>query len=168
MYFTHLTRWFQSSSSVRNYVLWIRVFHRELGLPPSALDSFKVQCLVRVADISMRTPSPLRSLPILPDLLHCLCLLTPSLGPLSPSMWLWLTFVFFAMLMQSNVAPPSHSAFGPSSHTCRGVIFLAPRVAYFRSGGPKHIRRSTKTWCCQFEVWDHPADTVAAYHLLPP
>ena len=125
MYITHLTRWFQSSCSVRNYVSGIRVLHRQLGLSPMALDSFQVQSLLRAADISMRTP-PLRCLPILPDILHHLCLLTPSLGPLGPSMRVCLIFGFLAMLRQSNLAPPSPSAFDPPRHTCRGDIVQAP------------------------------------------
>ena len=71
----------------------IRVLHRELGLLPSTLDSFQVHSLLRVVDIFLRT-HPLRWVHILPSLLHCLCLLKSTMGPLGPSMWVCLTFGF--------------------------------------------------------------------------
>ena len=111
------------------------------GLSPSSLNSFQVHCLLGAADISMRTP-PLRHLPILPDLLHHHCLLTPSLGPLGPSMQVCLTFMFFAMLRQSNLAPTAASTFDPSRHTYRGDISFHPLVCCFSSART----RLTKWW----------------------
>ena len=119
---THLTHWFQSSRSICNYA--------SIVLGPStkrlaAIDSFPVSSLLRDADISMRTPL-LQRLPILPPLLHRLSILTTSLGPLGPAMQVCLTYVFFVMLWQSNMAPLSASAFDSSRHTCKGDIFVAP------------------------------------------
>ena len=55
LYITHLTPCFSSAHSVRNYVSGVRTLHKEMGLTPAALDSFQVSCLLRAADISMRT-----------------------------------------------------------------------------------------------------------------
>ena len=59
MFITNLPRQCQSSRSLRNYVSGIQILHRELGLSPTALDSFQVHALIRVVVISMRT-LPLR------------------------------------------------------------------------------------------------------------
>ena len=116
----------------------------------------------------MRIHRTLRCLPILPDLLHHLCLLTPSLGPLGLSIWVCITFgFFFAMLRQSNLAPPSPSAFDPSRHTCMSDIFLAPL-------GLRVLVRLTKTHQTISNnpvlpipgVPGHPADPVADCNSL--
>ena len=96
-----------------------------------------MSCLLRAADFSMQT-SPLQCLPILPPLLHQLCHLTHSLGALGPALRVCLTFGFFAMLRQSNLAPPSDTLFDPSRHTCRGDVFFAPQGP---RGGPRLISR---------------------------
>ena len=93
--------------------------HKAIGLTPAALESFQVCCLLRVADISMRMP-PLRCLPILLPLLHCLCTITPSLGALGLALHVCFNFRFFVMLRQSNLVPPSTAQFDPSWATCRG------------------------------------------------
>ena len=143
MYITHLSRRLQSSCNVRNYVSRIWVLHWELELSPTALDSFQVQSLLRAADISMRTPT-LRHLPIPPDLLHRLYLLTPSLGPLGPSMLVCLTFVF---LPCSGRATWAHHH--PLPLTClgtpTGVTFSSPPPPGLRLNRPSAITR-----CCQF------------------
>ena len=89
----------QSATLKELQVLLGKLLYIAQVYPPACLflNSFQVQSLLRTADISMRTPS-LRRLPILPDLLHRLCLLTPSLGPLGPSMRVCLILGFFAML----------------------------------------------------------------------
>ena len=80
-YITHLTCQFQSSKNVHNYISGVRFLHRQLGLTPEAIDSVSVISLLHAASITTKTP-PLRCLPTLPHLLHRLCLLTSTLGPL--------------------------------------------------------------------------------------
>ena len=63
-------------------------------------------------------------LPILHPLLDHLCLLTSSLRELGLALKVCLTFAFFAMLRQSNLAPHSAASFDPSRYMCRGNIFL--------------------------------------------
>ena len=96
-----------------------------MGNRSHSLESFRVSCLLRAADISMRMP-PLGRLPILPPLLHHLCTITPSLGALGPALQVCLTFGFFTMFRQSNMVPPSAAQFYPSKHTYTGDIFMAP------------------------------------------
>ena len=124
LFITHLIHWFHSARSMRNYMSGIRIFHKELGISLAALDPFQVSSTLRAAAISICTP--LRCLPILPLLLYCICLLPSSLGPLGPSVLVCLTCGFFAMLRQSNLGPPSASAFDLSRHTCQGDIITAP------------------------------------------
>ena len=66
-YITYLTTSFSSATSVRNYVCGVRLLHKQLGVAVEALDCFPVQCLRRLADLTMQTP-PLRRLRILPHL----------------------------------------------------------------------------------------------------
>ena len=80
---------------------------------------------IKPADITMCIP-PLRCLPVLPDLLQKLCLLSSSLGPIGLAMWVCLAFGFFGILRQCNLAPHSSTQFDPSRHTCRGDIIRAP------------------------------------------
>ena len=101
------------------------VSHKELGLNTDAVDSFPVTSLIWAADISMCV-SPLRRILILPGLLHQLCLLSYSLGPLGLSMWVCLPFAFFGMLRQSNLAPRTPAQFDASRYTCQGDVILAP------------------------------------------
>ena len=72
-YITYLTQHCKSASSVRNYISGVRFLHKELGLTPDNVDSSPVSSLLRPGDITTRVP-PLRHLPILPTLLHQLCL----------------------------------------------------------------------------------------------
>ena len=53
-------------------------------------------------------------------------LLTSTLGEVGLALKVCLTFAFFAMLQQSNLAQQSAASFDLSRHTCRGDIFLAP------------------------------------------
>ena len=149
MFITHLTNCFQSSSSVKNYVSGIRVLHRELDLSLAALDSFQVHSLLRAADISMRIPL-LRRLLILSDLLHCLCLLTSSLGPLGPSMRVCFMFGFLQCLGKViwHLHPPL-----PSIHpgTAAGVTFFWHHpVCCFSSAGLRLIRQSASPLFCPY------------------
>ena len=96
-----------------------------------------------------------------------LCSLSSSLGALGPSMRVCLTFGFFRMLRQSNLAPPCQAQFDPSRHTCRRDIIQAPP-------GLLIIIRLTKTHQTAGSapvlpipaVPGHPVDPVAAYHQL--
>ena len=56
LYITHLSTVFTSSRSVRNYVSGVRFLHKQLSLTPETVESFPVQCLLRAADLTMRTP----------------------------------------------------------------------------------------------------------------
>ena len=86
---------------------------------------------------------------LLTPLLHCLYTITSSLGSLNPALWVCLSIGFFAMLGQSNLAPPSASQFNLTRHTCRGWgTFSWLLQAYrFWYGGPRHISRSVEHRC---------------------
>ena len=86
MLITHLTRCSQSSRSIHNYVLGIRVFHMELGLSSIALDSFQVTALLRAADISIIPPPPPVELRTHPS--------TPLTSPVYPHLQPWSTESF--------------------------------------------------------------------------
>ena len=116
----------------------------------------------------MRT-SPQKHLPILPHLLHQLCVLTSSLGMLGPSMQVCLAFSFFAMLRQNNLAPP---------HLLRLTHLGTPtKEASFRhSSDVLILTRWSKTLqsvgrapvLLILEVLEHLADPVAAFKFFSP
>ena len=124
-YIAFLTKKFNSARSVRNYISGIRTLHKQMCLDPPSLNSFPVHTLLRAADLSMRTP-PNRRLPITPRLLAQLCELCKEIGAIGPSLRVALTFGFFGMLRQSNLAPASMSEFDPTRHTCRADIIITP------------------------------------------
>ena len=99
-----------------------------LGLTPDAVDSCPVTSLLHTADIPMHV-LPQKCIPILPSLLHQLCLLFSGLAPsahLFPSLHVCLTFGFIGMLHQSNLASSTPVQFHSSRHTCTGDIIPAP------------------------------------------
>ena len=124
-YITFLTRKFKSARSVRNYVSGVNFLHKQLGIPAQHLHSFPMSCMLRDADLTMWVP-PLHRLPILPGLLHQLCSLADDLGPLVPDMKVCLTFGWFGMLRQSNLASRSEARFDPKWNTCCGDVFFSP------------------------------------------
>jgi hypothetical protein len=144
----------------------VRFYHKQLAIQPKALSSFPVTCLLRAADLTMRS-APKRKLPITPQLLYKLVKLCDHIGPLGPAMKVALTFGYFAMLRQSNLAPPTPAKFDPSRHTCRGDVMAA-------SPGLVLLLRWTKTIQTMDNLplvplphlHQHPADPVAAYHQL--
>ena len=68
---------------------------------------------------------PLQRLPITPTILHKLCSLCSSLGPLWPSMRVMLTCGFFGMMRQSNLARHTITIFDLTRHTCQSYIILS-------------------------------------------
>ena len=109
----------------------VRFLHKQRGLEPEELHSFPVTCLLRAVDLSKRAP-PNRRLPITPELLNKLCRMCHHIGPLGLCMRVALTFGFFGMLRQSNLAPYTQEQFDPSRHTCRGdVMEAAPGLVSF-------------------------------------
>ena len=109
-YLTHLTTCFSSAKSIYIYISMVICLHKQLHLTPEAVDSFPVQCLLRAADLIIRTP-PLHWLPILPHLLIQLCSLSSCLVSLGPIMKVCLNFRFLGMLRQSNLVRSSSSTF---------------------------------------------------------
>ena len=104
-YITYLSQGFTGAKTVRNYISAVRFIHRQMGLTPEASNSFPINCLLRAADLTARTP-PLCHLPILPTLLHkLLCSLISSLGMLEPSMKVCLAFTFFSPAHQLMLTP---------------------------------------------------------------
>ena len=78
-----------------------------------------------------------------------------------------LTFGFFTMLRQSNLAPLSAALFDPSRHTCRGDIFFALRGLHILVQWTKtHQSVGQAPVLPVPEVPGHPADPVVAYRLL--
>ena len=87
----------------------IHQLHKQLGLIAEAVDSFPVVSVLRVADLSMKTP-PICRLPILPHLLIRLCLLCSSLGKLGPAIKVCQSFGFFGIFEGVKPAPhPPHA-----------------------------------------------------------
>ena len=137
-----------------------------MGLTPVALEFFQMSCILWAADISMRT-QPLRCLLILSPLQHRLCSINSSLGSLGPGLLVCLTFGFFAMFRQSNLAPPSASQLDLTRHTCRGHIFMAPPGLQILVHWSKtHQSIGIAPVLSIPEVQGQPSDKDAAYLLL--
>ena len=110
---------------------------------------------------------PLKCLSILPGLLHQLCLLSSSLGPLAPSMRVCLSFTFFCMLLQRNMTPPTPALFDPSRYTCRGNIIQVPPGLLIVVHWIKTHQSITLAPVLPIpEVLGHPADPVDSFHQL--
>ena len=162
----YLTSRFSSAHSIRNYISGVRTLHKEIGVTPVTMETFQVSCLLWAADIFMRMP-PLQGLPILPPLFHHLCIITPSLGALGPALQVCLTFGFFTMVRKSNLVPLSAAQFGPSLHTCRGDILMAPlglQILVWWTKTHQSVGRAPVLPIP--ELPEHPTDPVAAYLLL--
>jgi hypothetical protein len=119
-YITHLATKFTSAASVRNYVSGVAFMHKQLGGQAPAITSFPVTTLLCAVDLSLRTP-PQRKQPIYPALLHKLCRLCDLIGSFGVVMKVAITFGFYGMLRQSNLAPRQAADFDLSRHTCRGM-----------------------------------------------
>ena len=165
-YITHLVDRFQSAASVRNYFSGAKFVFKDMCLDPPAFHSHHVAWQLRAADLTMRTP-PSPKLPISPQLLTQLCQLCPGLGPLGPAMKVALTFGFFGMLRQSNLAPASAQDFDRTRHTCCGDVFLAPPglVVYVKWAKAQQAVQDTNLLPLP-ELKGHPADPVAAFRQL--
>ncbi len=166
LFITYLVGKFSSASSVRNYYSGVRFLFRRLGLQPPALDSPHVGWQLRAADLTMRTPASPK-LPITPQLLKCLCLLCPGLGQLGPAMKVALTFGFFGMVRQSNLAPSTHGDFDCTRHTCRGDIFRAPPglIVYVKWSKTQQMAEHSNMLPLP-DLKGHPADPVEAFRQL--
>ena len=167
IHITQLTHPLHSSNSVKNYVSGIRVLHKQLDLSPSSLGSFQVPCFVTKSRHLYEDPPPVRHLPILPDPLCRLSLLTPSLGPLGPSMLVCLTFGYFAMLRQSNLAPSAPSTLTPLGTPAEANFFFSPPSLLLLVRWTKTHQSVGKSPVLPIpSVPAHPSDPVAAFHLL--
>ena len=123
-YITFLTHHFTLTRRVRNYVSGICVLHMELGLKVQELHSSPVSSVLKAADLTMRV-QPRWWLPILPGLLHQLCSLLDSLRPLALAMKVCMSFGWFSMLWQRNLAPWTMDKFDPSRQICWGDVLLS-------------------------------------------
>lgn len=82
-------------------------------------------------------------------------------------MWVCLTFAFFSMLHQSNLASSTPAQFDASKHTCRGHIIQAlPRLFLVVHWTKTHQSISSALVLLILEVPDHPADPVDAFRQL--
>jgi hypothetical protein len=124
-YIAFLTHRFSSARSVRNYLSGVRFMHKTLGLPPPPTDSFPVVTMLRAADLTLRTP-PKRMLPINAVLLHKLCQAPRRLGRMGIIIKVAITFAYFGMLRQSNLAPAHGRDWDITRHTSRGDVTIAP------------------------------------------
>ena len=78
-----------------------------------------------------------------------------------------LTFGFFRMLRQSNLAHIIHYSFDPTWHTCKGVVVLAPLGLLLLSCWSKTRQTISFTQgLLLLEVPGLPADPVAVYGEL--
>jgi hypothetical protein len=165
-YITYLSSRFTSAASIRNYVSGIRFMHRQREMEAQALDSFIVTTTLRAVDLTLRTPVR-RKLPISPRLLVDMCKLCECLGDIGVAFKVAITFAFYGMLRQSNIAPAAEQKFDPSRHTCRGDVILAPP-------GVVLLIKWSKTDQCFGSVPlvplphvpESPADPVQAYRDL--
>jgi len=166
LYITYLVGKFQSAVTVRNYFSGVRFLFKDRGQEPPAFTSHHVAWQLRAADLTMRTP-PSPKLPITPQLLAQLCELCPSLGPLGPAMRVALTFGFFGMLRQSNLAPAAAIQFDPTRHTCRGdVVTAAPGLVVRVKWTKAQQSIGDSTYLPLPMLPGHPADPVEAHRLL--
>jgi hypothetical protein len=124
-YIAFLTHRFSSARSVRNYLSGVRFMHKTLALPPPPTDSFPVMTMLRAADLMLRTP-PKRMLPITAMLLHRLCQATRRSGRMGLILRVAITFAYFGMLRQSNLAPAHGGDWDITRHTSRGDVTIAP------------------------------------------
>ena len=101
------------------------MLHIQLALNPKALDSFPVKALLRATDRTMQTP-PVRHLHILQKTLTQMCQLPSSLSALAQAMRVCLTFGFFGMIRQTNLAPASSATFDPACQACQSDVLHSP------------------------------------------
>ncbi len=166
LYITHLVARFTTAAAVRNYFSGVRQLFKQLDQQPAALDSHMVTWQLRAAELTMRT-EPAPKLPITPALLASLCHLCQALGPIGPAMRTALTFGFFGMLRQSNLAPPSAAEFDSSRHTCRGdVMRAAPGLIIWVKWSKTQQAAGTSSVLPLPLLAGHPADPVAAHEAL--
>ena len=105
------------AKSIRKYVLGMHFLHKQLGWDAPALESFPVTCRLKATDLNMCSKL-LRCLLTLLTLLHQLCSLADSRGPLGPPMKVCLASSFFALLCRINLPPRSAAAFDHLWHMC--------------------------------------------------
>ena len=141
-------------------------FRKEPGLQAQGLQCFLVFCMFRTADLTIWV-QPLWQLPILPSLLHQLCSLADSLRPLAPTMKAGLSFSWFVILRQSNLAPRTAAEFDHSQHICKGDVLLSPPGILLIICGTKTLQCVSNTPMLPISsVPGHPANPVAAYKQL--
>ena len=115
----------------------------------------------------MHPHTPVRHLPIRLDLLSKLCTLSSSLGLLAQAMKVCLTFVFFGMLCQSNLAPTSSATFDPSWHAHWGDFPISLLGLLLAVRWTKTVQLVCNAPVIPIaHVMGHPADPVQAYQDL--
>jgi hypothetical protein len=124
-YITFLARQFTSATSVRNYISGVRLLHKQHGIQVQALDSFQASVMLRATKLTLRAPAH-RVLPITPRMLYKLCMLCDHIAHVGVALKVALTFGFYAMVRQSNLAPRAAKHFDSSRHTCRADVIIQP------------------------------------------
>ena len=125
MYIAFLADRFNSAKSVLNYISGVRLFHKLINVNANALSSFDVFLMLRATKLTMRR-IPRQKLPITPALLSKLCHITEGLGIFGLVLKVAMTFAFYGMLRQSNLAPRTAGAFDVTRHTTRRDVQLTP------------------------------------------
>ena len=165
-YISFLTQRFTSPQSVANYISGVRLLHKLLGVESQALASFDVSLMLRAAKLNMRH-TPRRKMPVTPVLLHQLCLLSEGLGTIGVLLKVAMTFAYYGMLRQSNLAPRTSSAFDPTRHTTRQDIRLAPPGVQINLKWSKTLQVASQGDTVPLpSISGHPTDPVAAYEGL--
>ncbi len=140
--------------------------HKQLALDPPSLDGFPLYTMLRAADLTMRS-TPRRMLPITPHILKKMCSLCSSLGEFGPAMRVCLTFAYFGMMRQSNLAPYSKLTFDCTRNTCRGDVLVSPPGLVIIMKWAKTIQTMDKAALLPLpSIQGSIADPVQAFHQL--
>ena len=116
-YIEFLTRTFQSHRAIMNYVSAIRVLHKMVGVPCTAVDSYDVHLMLRAVSLTLDRTLPVRQ-PITLDVLVqlvAICDALPVYGPVYKCIFI---IAFFGLLRLSNLVPDSAASFKVAENLC--------------------------------------------------
>lgn len=112
-------------SSLRQYLNIIRLMHLEWGLPNPLYGNFQLSSVLGGLRRSLGD-TPVRKLPITPDILRGLHHHLDTASSLDRAVWAAALCLFYGMLRRSNVIPLSAADFSPARHLRRADIMIEP------------------------------------------
>lgn len=125
MYVEHLTSCCQSPTSIGNYIAAVRHMHKRLHVAAPSLDSFELTTMLRAVRLTM-LHHPNRRAPLSLAALRTLVDLCSTMGRTGVIMKVAITFAFFGLLRQSNLAPQSVALAKDPRNTRRNDVVVAP------------------------------------------